>query len=147
MIKSNRILFTPRKQKDWNRNSQEIENVFTFGGCVTLKVSKKRNGLSEVFICTKTKQKYFCISALKRGQYKLSSFLTLAICLFLSCAHLSSANTPSLYQHSGQKPKNIFVSILVQRKPSLSPLLILLSFRNSIYNRMNYLTSCGLLEL
>ena len=76
--------------------------------------------LREVFICTKNGQKYFCISALKRSQYQVSSFLTHVICLFLSCAQLSSANTPSLqYQHSGQKPKNIFVCILVQTKTSL----------------------------
>ena len=41
---------------------------------------------------------------------------------------LTQANTPSLYQHSGQKPKNIFVHILVQTKSSLRPFRILLTF-------------------
>ena len=40
-----------------------------------------------------------------------------------------TANTPSLYQHSRQKPKNIFVCILVQTKSSLKPFWLLLTFR------------------
>ena len=88
-----------------------------------IKVIQHQNSFSELFICTKNEQNYFCISALMRGQYQVSSFFANVICLFLSCAQPSTANAPSL----GKKPKNIFVCILVQVK-TLLEFWILLTF-------------------
>ena len=77
-MKSNRILFTARKQKDRNRNinSLDIECIYT-GVCVTLKVSKNQKGLSGVFICTKNEQKYFCISAVSAFRVETKNYLCL----------------------------------------------------------------------
>ena len=64
------------------------------------------------------------------------------ICLFLCYAQLSKLATqskvcsaqpsPSLYQHSGQEQKNMFVRILVQTKTSLRPFQILPTFIDNI---------------
>ena len=77
------------------------------------KVSKNPKWFKQSLRLHQKRTKYFCISALKRSQYWEISGL--AICQ-------NSANTPSLYQHSGQKPKTIFVCILMQTSTLLKPI-------------------------
>ena len=63
-------------------------------------------------------------------QFELADPVLGDLFIFKLCStQLSSANTPSLYQHSGQKPKNVFIHILVQTKTSLRPFRILPTFR------------------
>ena len=86
------------------------------------KYSKHR---STVKNCNFSKLQFFkCTSTV----IPLHIFAVYVICLFLSCTQLSSADTPSLYQHSGAETKKYVRSYFGANKDLLGSFRILPNF-------------------